>query len=1085
MTNNPNKTQKDAIDHNEGPSIVIAGAGTGKTYVITQRIIRLITNDLATADEILALTFTNKAAEEMSERVDKALPLGTFVEWILTFHSFCERILKQNAIHFDLDPNYQLINQIEAVHLFKENIYNFSLSTFKPSGNKYKFVADIVQYFSKLQDELISPEKLLTWSVKNIGDFLQTETLDTSLFWKYIEKKHITKNKDQITYDGKVTEWKEKWIFEIYPTLSSIENKKLAQLQIFIDQFELARVFHEYNIKKNELDVLDFGDMVFQTIRLFENRPNILQKYRSQFKYILIDEFQDTNLAQYYLMKILASPQNNIMVVGDDDQSIYRFRGASISNILTFQDDYPDCKKYVLTENYRSTQPILDLAYQSISNNNPNRLEIKANVSKKLKSNKLDVPASIILNIAKDDYNEALYIAKEIVKLTGIETKEDIDVQKPLVITQEIAKKDNKPLITNNPNTGLFSQKETSNYISINEIAILAKSLNYTETLISLFNQYGIPYKLPNTQNLLTTQEVKFILSFLRAVNDINDTPSFLHLLNNCFIKINSRDQILINQESKRMHIPIIRFLEDELSIKIGEQEFGAVAGDFFKRNSITDETIESIQKVFSAISKALIQNNDGVNLEKIIIDMIEYFAIPQRLTKEDSLRSSLQLKNIERFVRMSQNFSARFKTHEIASFLRYIDTIQVTNQPSEDEDEYQNTDGVILSTIHRAKGLEFNTVFLLGVANKRLPGKNNTPPIEVPDELLSKQLVETSSKESQIAEERRLFYVALTRAKQNLYVGYAQKYRGNLTPSDPSIFITELGFEVSKNEEFTNKDSLHNSFELLSDEISANASTSPEILSQKAIWDITNKSISHTQIKTYEECPYRFKLSSIEKTPIRQSVSLYFGNAIHETLRNVFTYLKDTKNKLPIDKALKLTDDYFKPYMFDSMDEYKETIERGRKVIKSFYEKFYTGLEKPIHLETSFNALLKDIVITGKIDRIDVIDGNKYKIIDYKTGSLRNEAEVKKDLQLKIYAYGIEKFKHIFPTEIAFIFVEHETEIVTKLKPDDLDNIEKELLSKITPVVEGIKNGQFDPKPSIYTCAFCNYKNVCNYSAK
>lgn len=1085
MANNPNKTQKDAIEHKKGPSLVIAGAGTGKTYVITQRIIQLINDKLANSDEILALTFTNKAAEEMSERVDKELPLGTFVDWIMTFHSFCERILKQNAIHFDLDPNYQLINQIEAVHLFKENLYNFSLSTFRPSGNKYKFVADIVQYFSKLQDELISPEMLLSWSTRKIEAFIQELDVDVLLLWNYLDSKNIKKEKDSSYYNGKVSEWKENWIFDIYPQIREIDNEKLAQLQKYLDQFELARVFHEYTNKKNELNVLDFGDMVFQTIRLFEQRPNILQKYRNQFKYILLDEFQDTNLAQYYLMKLLAFPQNNIMVVGDDDQSIYRFRGASISNILTFQDDYPNCKKYVLTENYRSVQPILDLAYQSISNNNPDRLEVKANVSKKLNSNKLDIPASIVFNVSKDDYNEALFITKEIIKLTGINPKEELESQKPAVITHEITKEINKPTLTTDSSTGLFSKKETSKYVPINEIAILAKSLNYTETLVSIFNKYEIPYKLPNTQNLLTTQEVKFILSFLRAVNDIHDTPSFLHLLNNCFIKINSRDQILINQESKRMHIPIIRFLEDELSMKIGEQEFGPIAGEFFKNNSITDETIETIQKVFSSISKALVQNNDGINLEKIIIDMIESFGISQRLIKEDSLKASLQLKNIERFIRMAQNFSARFKTQELASFLRYIDTIQVTNQPSEDEDEYQNSDGVILSTIHRAKGLEFNTVFLLGVANKRLPGSNNKPPIEVPDELLSKQMVDNSSKESQIAEERRLFYVALTRAKQNLYVGYAQKYRGNITPSVPSIFITELGIETDKNSKFNQIDISNNTFEILSNEISANNSVNSENLTQKAIWDITNKSISHTQIKTYGECPYRFKLSSIDKTPIKQSVSLYFGTAIHETLRNMFTYLKDTKTKLPLEKAIKITDDFFKTYMFDSIEEYKETVARGRKVVNSFYKNFYTGKEAPIHLETSFHALLKDIVITGKIDRIDIIDGNKYKIIDYKTGSLKEEKDIKKDLQLKLYAYGIEKFKHIFPTEIAFIFVEHEKEITIKLKPEDLGKIEKELLTKITPVVEGIKNGMFDPKPNVYTCAFCNYRNVCNYSVK
>ena len=1080
MTNKPNKTQLDAINHTNGPSIVIAGAGTGKTFVITQRIINLIEKQLATPDEILALTFTNKAAEEMSERVDKALPLGSYVDWILTFHSFCERILKHNAIHFDLDPDYQLINQLEAIHLFKENIYKFSLSTFRPSGNKYKYISDIVQYFSKLQDELISPEKLLNWSLNKIEQILTDNSLNISIFIDFLNKKHITKIKDKWSYDGQISAWDNNWLYELYPKLTSIPDTSKAELQQYLDQFELARVFHEYSLKKNELNVLDFGDMVFQTIKLFETKPNILEKYRKQFKYTLIDEFQDTNLAQYYLVKPLVSPDNNIMVVGDDDQSIYRFRGASISNILTFQDDYPDSKKYVLTQNYRSTQPILDIAYKSISNNNPNRLEIKANICKKLESNSNNLPTSITFNVAKDDYNEAIFVAKEIVKLTNIETKLPINDISPIVSTEEFTKDNTKS--TNSPTDGLFAKPKEENIVKISDITILSKSVNYLDTLIKVFNEYDIPYRLPNTQNLLTTNEVKFILSFLNAVNDIYDTQSFLHLLNNCFYKINPRDQILINQESKRNHTPLLLFLEKELSIKLGEQEFGPIAGDFFKANMIEDETISTIQKVFKAVSEALIQQTNNVTIEKIVIDMLHFFGIPQKLVSIDTLETTIQLKNIERFIRMIQNFTARFKTFEISSFLRYITTVQISNQPSEDEDEYQDTEGVNISTIHRAKGLEFNTVFVLGLANRRLPGDNRGSSLDIPDELLTKQLVENSSKEAHVEEERRLFYVALTRAKQHLYVGYAQNYKGNSGQSKPSIFLTELGIEL---EIKTNSKTNETSFDKLSNEISMEGIPNKEKYSQKAIWDITNKSISYTQIQNYKDCPYKFKLSNILKISTPPNVSLYFGTAIHETLRQMFTVLKDTKRKLPLEKALIITQSFFKPYMFENLEEFNETIQRGERTIRSLYAKFYTGNETPLHLETSFNVLLKDIVLNGKIDRIDLIDDNKYKIIDYKTGKLKDEKEIKKDIQLKIYAYGIEQFRHIFPTEIAYIFVEHEQEIITKLKEDDLEAIEKELLAEISPVVENIKSGNFEATPSPFNCAYCSYKNICEFSAK
>ena len=286
-----NSAQKQAVSHQEGPAILIAGAGTGKTTVITQRIAYLIEQNLAKPDEILAVTFTEKAAGEMAERVDKLLPLGYADLWIHTFHGFCERILKDYAIDIGLPNDFKLLDTTSAWLLIRENLEKFDLDYYSPLGSPNRFIHALISHFSRLKDEVVYPEDYLEYA-KNLH--LDTDTA------------------------GDREE----------------QESEIKRVQ------ELANAYHVYQQLLLENNALDFGDLINYTLKLFQKRPKILKKFREQFKYILVDEFQDTNWAQYELIKILAAPKNNIMVVGDDDQAIYKFRGAAISNILNFKKEY-------------------------------------------------------------------------------------------------------------------------------------------------------------------------------------------------------------------------------------------------------------------------------------------------------------------------------------------------------------------------------------------------------------------------------------------------------------------------------------------------------------------------------------------------------------------------------------------------------------------------------------------------------------------------------------------------------------------------------------------------------------------------
>ncbi|MBI3443510.1 UvrD-helicase domain-containing protein, partial [Candidatus Woesebacteria bacterium] len=339
-----NEEQQKAVKHGGGPLLIIAGAGTGKTTVITERIKYLILGKKAKPDEILALTFTEKAAREMEERVDIAMPYGYTQMWISTFHSFCDRILRQEALHIGLDPRYKLMTEAEAVQLIRNNLFKFDLNYFRPLGNPTKFIDGMLQHFSRLQDEDVTPSDYVAW----------------------VNLKFKIKNLK----------------------LSDEEKIERAKYK------ELASAYKTYDELKVKNGLMDFGDLIVKTLKLFRVRPNVLKQYQEQFKYILIDEFQDTNYAQNELAILLAKThptshkasrgEENITVVGDDDQSIYRFRGAAVSNIVQFRKNFPKAKIVTLVKNYRSTQEILDRAYDLIQHNNPDRLESIEKIDKKL-----------------------------------------------------------------------------------------------------------------------------------------------------------------------------------------------------------------------------------------------------------------------------------------------------------------------------------------------------------------------------------------------------------------------------------------------------------------------------------------------------------------------------------------------------------------------------------------------------------------------------------------------------------------------------------------------------------------------------
>ncbi|MDD3679876.1 MAG: UvrD-helicase domain-containing protein, partial [Candidatus Shapirobacteria bacterium] len=470
-----NLAQKQAVEYLSGPLLIVAGAGTGKTTVITEKIKYLVVNDLARPEEILALTFTEKAAFEMEERVDVALPYGYTDTWIMTFHAFCDRILKDEAIQIGLDPGFVLMTQSEAIQFLSSHLFNLKLDYFRPLGNPGKFVAGLLNHFSRLKDEDITPRQYLDW----------------------------VKSKAQKTTKLKNPE----------------EKLEIAKYQ------ELAQAYWDYESLKQKEGLMDFGDLITKVLALFRKRPNVLASYQKKFKYFLVDEFQDTNIAQYQLIKLLACPKKKpkLSVVADDSQSIYRFRGAAVSNVLQFMADYPTAKSAVLIKNYRSTQNILDKAYQLIQHNNPDTLEVKLGIDKNLQS--ANGPGQSI---------EFIYTQK-------------VDDE-----AEEVIKK-------------IKDQKLQNNRLNWGDFAILVRANNHAQPFIRALSLAGIPYQFLGPGMLFRQEEVKDLIAYLLFLVDPYDDTACYRLLSHQPFDLLGRDLAQLVALSRKANISLLEAIRSVL----------------------------------------------------------------------------------------------------------------------------------------------------------------------------------------------------------------------------------------------------------------------------------------------------------------------------------------------------------------------------------------------------------------------------------------------------------------------------------------------------------------------------------------
>ncbi|OGK22041.1 hypothetical protein A3C23_03075 [Candidatus Roizmanbacteria bacterium RIFCSPHIGHO2_02_FULL_37_13b] len=969
-------SQKKAVAYNKGPLLIIAGAGTGKTTVLVEKIKYILKKKLAKPEEILALTFTEKAATQMEERVDKALPYGYFQMNISTFHSFCDKILRSDSIHIGLSSGYKLYSQAESIIFLKQNLFHFNLDYFRPLSNPNKFLEGILQHFSRLKDENVAPYQYIDWA-KSICQNSKVQNRETK-----------------------------------------IECKKYL---------ELANAYKQYQNLKVKKGIFDFSDLIFFTIKLFTDRPNILKKYQQQFKYILIDEFQDTNIAQYELIKLLAPIKNkpNLTVIGDDNQSIYKFRGASISNILQFMDDYTTSKSIILTESFRSNQQILDTAYRLIKHNDPDTLEAKLKIPKELKSRTgRGSEKSVRFHLSDRVEEEAEYITTQIQKL-----------------------KDN---------------------YNFNDVAILVRANNHADPFVRALSRKGIPYQFLGPGMLFKQPEVKDLMAFFNVLVDINDSTAFYRVLTMDVFDLDNRDIASLISFCRNTGRSLFETMEIYLSFfftDLKNDEFLPYKENLFLTKKESQQILYKIYQVINRALSLLKKETAG----QILYFFLEESGYLQKLMNHTSEKDERIALNISKFFDRLKTFEIE---HEDASVFTTTDYLtmcmELGDSPTSQQVDMTEYDGVNILTVHAGKGLEFPIVFLVNLTQERFPTRQRKEQVPIPDALI-KEILPLG--DYHMEEERRLFYVGLTRAKDYCFMTSSNFYGEGKRERKISPFIFE---SIGKD----NVQKIVGKVDNMKKQLSFFDFKKIEEKEPKKII-IQSDTFSYSQLETYKICPLRYKYQYIIKIPIPPNPAGSFGETVHITLQKFYELYSSGKH-IDFNKMMTIYHDAWIPQGFTSR-RYEEKMKlQGEKMLKIFYKEHHNKEIKIMDLERRFKIKLEQkIYLVGKIDRVDKKNRQYLEIIDYKTGKVPTEPKLKKDLQMGIYALAAKNpglyDKKLTEITLSFYFLQENKIISLHKTSKELDKVTEEIIK----IVNEINISKFQPKVGIW-CNFCPFKINC-----
>lgn len=959
-----NTGQRTAVTHGDGPLLIVAGVGTGKTTVITRRIAWLIAEKRAKPSEILALTFTERAAQEMEARVDLLVPYGYIEATIGTFHGFCDGVLRENAVLLGLDPAFRILTEAEQVMFLKSHLFELPLERFRPLGNPVRHLRALTALFSRAKDEDISPEAYETYVGAKLGAAPD----------------------------------------------ATCGSRDSAETDEIADHAELARVYTAYQQLLAANGCVDFGDLIALCLRLFREHPAVLERYRERYRYVLVDEFQDTNRAQLKLLQLIAS-HRNLNVCGDDDQSIYRFRGAAIDNVLGFLEAYPDAEQVVLTDNHRSTQPILDAAYRLIQFNNPDRLEVRTGITKQLRSVRGEGPPVVQRHFDTLD-EESDFVAREV-------------------------------------------SEEAHTGARLAEIAILVRSNAQADPFLHALNLAHVPWRFSGSRGLYDQEEIRALVALLRLLADPSDSQSLHFLAASAPYAVNGETLAGLAGEAKRSRESLLSVMRRAL------------------RDATTEsmEGLQAVSRVVDDVSTMLAAAARRGTGEVLYQYLTSQTTLLESWSNSVDEADAARVQNVAKLFSIVDRFARVSRYDRVPWFVDYFDDLVAAgdNPPTAEPDP--DADAVHVLTVHQAKGLEFDLVFLVGLVDGRFPGIYRREPLTLPEPLL---VGGAGGAELHRQEERRLFYVGMTRARRRLVLTSARDCGGKRARK-PSQFTGEA-LDLPVAQMVREKGSPLVTIGRHAGSSGESSAVQPSDTAQSA----PPLTLSFERISCYRSCPRRYRYRYVLDVPARPHHGMVYGRVIHRAIAHFYRAWQADGRWPTLDELRALYRSLWQSEGYLSAEHEELRFNEGLEAMSSFHGHATQEETAPALVEQRFAFFERGVKVVGVFDRVDRSQGRGV-VIDYKTSAVGSEEEAdriaSRDLQLGVYALAFERRFEALPDSLELHFLTPRL-VVGRTSPGE------KLLSmarrSLTAVAEGVRAQRFSGTPSPHVCRYCPYVGIC-----
>ncbi|PYX32867.1 MAG: hypothetical protein DMG80_07105 [Acidobacteria bacterium] len=959
----PDERQREAIEHVHGPMLVVAGAGTGKTTVLTQRIAHLIREGHARPDEILALTYTDNASEEMKKRVYAELESKNADGLqVMTFHAWCNDLLRRRGASFGVLDDKDL-----WVYL-RRNIRDLRLKYFVRAANVSQFLDALLDFMRRCQDELVGPDRY-------------------SAYVNCLERGEVAMQR----------------------VASSKKQGELNPTEILDRCREIASVYATVERMLEDRNLGTFGHMITRAHRLLKNDASLLAEEQARTRFLLVDEFQDANFAQVEILSLLAGSGANVFAVGDPDQAIYRFRGASSAAFTLFANHFPGTRLIALEKNRRSLSPILRCAFGFVNDNPPVFSQKGSGISYQRAP------------LASEREVQAIAQGEPIVApLVEIVTWGDKEVE-AADLARQIQKK----------------RKNKEQPCTWSDFAVLYRQHGHREELVREFTERGIPFSI-EALDVLHTPEVRDVIACLTAAVSPGDAGSLF--------RVAALPQFSIDPAELRAAMRAVR--RDDL-------DFRQVL-----------EKLANGLAVLKAVDEAhRLVEQDGVRAVDAAKLVMRDFAL------SDSPPATAFLK----FVDFWQT-KPIVETGIAAEFLDYLDYFAqahgtIALPPT-------TADAVRLLTVHTAKGLEFHHVAIIRGSSPSFPCSWREPLVDLPRELRTSGS-EGDDKILNDEEERRLFYVAMTRAKDSLTI-YTQQGRAKKDPT-PTKFLREFMPNPAYRKFWHLRPAA-----AVQDDLFAEEERIAIEHSNVAAWLLMPPSanfvtgLSASAITTYESCPLRFKLEREWNLPHDVSAALHYGAVMHGVLRTLYDARRFSRLISDAELFELLRQGLADAGIADRY-QYELYLKQGTEQLRQFLELIHSSPQPDIlNTEQNFDLQVGATKLRGRVDRIDRCGPDGVAIVDYKTGKPQSQEDADESLQLSLYALAAKEVWGHNVSQLIFYNLENNTAVTTTRNEAQLE----EAKMRVQKVAESVAAGEFHAKPG-YQCVFCPYRNLCPATEK